>query len=312
MQATAFLLIGFTVHAVIMIVLYSRGASRAARAHRFARTVDLALDETNEPAVTRRLARRERAGAIGVIVAVWSVAAWLYVGTDLFERITYAPFLVVAAVFAGHATGNGVVAWRESTRPTASAGPRIARASTPTHADYVPGYERWSTWVLAGASALLAAAAALVDRTGLLDLGEVPAGLLVLCGVVPAAVVVVDELLAHRLVQQRQVATTSLELAWDDALRARTLRDLTTLSLFVGAAGPVVLSGVISDGLEGGWPANPAVGVTLAVLPIILVAGAVMTVVSLVSNPQRHFRQRLWPAPVPADQAAQAGQAAHR
>ena len=267
-------------------------------AHSFARKVDLGLADRTEEIVTARLDRRERAAVVGGGLGALGAAALVALMTE----DAAAGFRVVGVMlgyFVGHALGYGVVAWRESVSRPAD-GPRLARATVPTHGDYVARHERVSAWVVAGLAFLGGGALLLLGRSDVLDgafRGTVPTGFAVAVMGVPALTVVVDELLARRLLDRPQVASTTLELAWDDALRARTLRDMVTVPLTAGFVGLAALLGVVGGRIDGGWPDNPAVGVVSGALILLLLAGAVMAVVSQVLGPERHVRRRLWPTP---------------
>lgn len=275
---------------------YSRPGPRERAAHQLARKIDLALDDDVAPAVTGRLGRRlSVGGAGGALTTVVAVALLALGGDAVFAG--FGPLVVVAAYFAGHAAGYGVVAWREAGRPVPP-GPRLARASSPTHDDYVARLERWGAWGAAGLSTLVALAVLVVDRTGVLDLGPVPWGLVLATGVLPWVAVGLDEVLARRLLDRRQVAGSSLELAWDDALRAQTLRDMVTVVIMVGFYLPIALLSRLGELADGGWPENPVVGVTSGAVFMLLGVGCVVALVSVVQVPERHFRTRLWPRPV--------------
>lgn len=266
-------------------------ASRLTRS--FARKVDLGMDDAVEDLVTARLARRERAGAVGGLIIGLAAAAVVATTTGPSPR----DFNRLAAVFlsflVGHALGYGVVAWRESVRRPV-AGPRLARATAPTHGDYVARHERIGSWVTAGIAGVTGVGFLLADRADALD-GAVPVGVAVAAVVVPPAAVLADELLARRLLARPQVAASQTELAWDDALRARTLRDMVTVPLVTGYIALTALVGGVGEGLEGGWPGNAAVGWVSGAFLVLLLAGLVMMVVSLAIGPERHFRRRLWP-----------------
>lgn len=278
-----------TLVAAIASLVRTRPHAAARLTHDFARKVDLGLDGATEPAVTARLVRRERAGAAGAVV-VGVLAAAIAARADATAWESSRLFAVFIGYLAGHATGYGVVAWRESARPGPGDGPRLARASVPTHGDYVARHERVGAWVTAGLSVLAGAAFLIADGAGLLS-GVVPAGLAVVAIVVPPAAVAVDELLARRLLDRPQPAASLSELAWDDALRARTLRDMVTVPLVTGYFAVVTLSGGLAPAAAG-----PAF--------LVLVAGGlVMAVVSVVIGPERHFRRRLWPTPTPPQAA---------
>ena len=285
--------LGMAVVAVVgTSIWFARARRRVSSAHRFARAVDLRLDETAEAEIAQRLARRQVAGvATGALAAV--LTALLVDPADGFGAF----LLVVVAAFAGKALGGVLVAAYESTRPLPPA-PRIARASTPSHGDYVAPSERVGGWVMAGLCIAVAAGVWVAQSRGLLGDGEPPTAMIAIALVVPPLAVLLDELAADWLLRRRQVAATTLELAWDDALRARTLRDAVTVVIMAGIYPAFALVGTVGDRLEGGWPANPAVGGSSAVMLVLLIAGVATGIASLVSSPERHFRRRLWPRPV--------------
>lgn len=282
-----------SVFGVGMLLRFARPDGRTGAAHRLARKVDLSLDPSVEQAVADRLARRERAGVVGGLLVMWAAVVTLGRAAEAVQE-GLAPLFVALAYLLGHAVGYGVVAWHETRRPPGD-GPRVARASTPTHDDYVARHERWGAWVVAGAATCLAVALVMVEQTGAFGSAAVPWALAAATAVLPWVAIAVDELLARRLLDRRQVAATPLELAWDDALRARTLRDMVTVPLVLGLSLPLVLAGVMGDAAEGGWPANPMVGVTSGVFMLILGGAIVLGLVSAALNPHRHFRSRLWP-----------------
>lgn len=291
-----------------VLVRHGTPARRLAQAHAFARKVDLRLEDADAgDVVVRRLARRRGAGAgaglvLGIVAAVAASSAPQADGSGL------AAFLLVALGWlAGFAVGSAGMAWYESSRPL-PAGRRLARVTVPTHGDYVAGIERWGAWVAAALSALVAGGLAVVDGLGVVEL-EAPRTLVVAAVVVPALLMLVDEVAARWLLGRRQVAATSLDLAWDDALRSLTLRDGATVAIVAGVYLPLMLLGAVGEGLEGGWPANPAVGVVNGLFAALIVALAGVGVASIVLRPERHFRRRLWSTP-PEAPAVPAGDAA--
>lgn len=271
-----------------------RNPSVAARLTRdFARKVDLGMDDAVEELVTARLARRERAGALGGLIVGLGAAAVVATTTGPAPGDFYRLAAVFLSFLVGHALGYGVVAWRESVRRPV-VGPRLARATAPTHGDYVARHERIGSWVTAGIAGVVGVGLLIADRADALD-GAIPVGLAVVAVVVPPVTVLADELLARRLLARPQVAASQTELAWDDALRARTLRDMVSVPLVTGYMALAALIGGVGEGLEGGWPANAAVGWVSGAFLVLLAGGLVMMVVSLVVGPEQHFRRSLWP-----------------
>ncbi|KAE8762269.1 hypothetical protein [Georgenia thermotolerans] len=284
-----------------LTALTARG--RRNLAHRVARKVDLALDPPVGPVVVRRLARREliaSAAATAAGLATLLVVAPLGVAG---EPGQYDLMWVLVAVLGGRALGAATAAVYETLGRAARPSVRIARASTPAHGDYVPPRERIGAWVAALAAVVLSLGLAAIDASGLVDLGDPSPMVFVLAALAPVAAVALDEVLARRVLSRPQRAETTLELAWDDALRARALRDMVTVPLTIGIVAPLVLLGVVGEGLEGGWPANPAVGLVsglvAALLFGVLVVVLVTATLSTAQRPERYFRQRLWGAAGP-------------
>lgn len=288
-------LVALVALSIVVVTQYLSSTSQARSVHALARRLDLALEDEGGAEVARRLRARERAGAIGGLVLGWGAYLALVLGTGLLDQPAYGIVGALLGYVLGHAVGYGVVAWRESTRRAPGGGPRMARASTPAFEDYVAPFERRGAWAAAAVSALVGLGLAAVHLTGEVDLGSVPWAIVVVTVVVPALFVVAAELAARRLLQRPQVAATTLELAWDDALRSRTLRDVVTVPIVTGVLAPFLLLAVLGDQLEGGWPANPAVGLVSGLVFVLLGATAAMALASVVLDPQGHVRRRLWP-----------------
>lgn len=298
MNMTYAFAIAFSLIGLGTALWYSRPGPRARAAHRLARKVNLELAAATESVVAARLGLRNRVGGL-----VAAVGAWVTIGVlapaSTADELGYGPLFVVMGYFVGHAIGYGAVAWYETRQPV-PAGPRLARASSPTHDDYVTRLERWGAWGAAGVATTIALAVTVTDRSGVLDLGPVPWGLVVATATLPWLAVLADEYLARRLLDRRQVAASQLELAWDDALRAQTLRDMVTVPIVAGLYLPIALLGQIGDSADGGWPANPIVGLTAGLLMFLFLGGSILALVSIALRPEGHFRTRLWGA---ADQA---------
>lgn len=279
------------------ITEHRRPATRRQIAHKEGRRVDLAVPPELEEALGARLGRRAQVGALGgLAVALVATAVFAAIG---FTDGDQTPLLVVVlGYFFGHALGYGGVGWYESSRPVPAAGARVARASEPTVDDYVAPIERRGLWVSAGVALVVCLLPVAFDGTGDLDLGPVPWGLVAGGAAALVGVVGLVELASRAVLRQRQVATSQLELAWDDAVRARTLRDVVTAGLITSIYVPFGMLGFLGDRLEGGWPANPAVGVVTGVGGLLMGMLAVAVVWSLATQPHRWFRKRLWPVAV--------------
>jgi hypothetical protein len=264
---------------------------------RTALQVELPLDDATEPLVVARFASRGRWAGTGGLLGGLLPLVLLLPGDDGAMLLGSAAgdlrgYAVLLGFVAGTAAGLGALAWRETTRPVRDTGPRVARTSVPVVEDYVAPHERRGAWVLAGVSVAVSLVAATGPGPGL------PGALVALGTVVPVAAVIGAELLLRRLVRGRQAASSTLALAWDDVVRARTARDVVSVPLTASAYLLLVIAsraaelGSVPDGL----------------LPVLLVAFAVTTGASVLLDPRGHVRRRLWPEP-PGPAAAPSGPA---
>jgi len=305
----AFVLVVF---AVGQLVAARPGSAAMARARRHARRIDLELSGEQADMVARRLGMRARVGALGSLVgvfavwvpgAVWGIGPYADASASVRsaagdEASFVGPIAATVAFFVGQSVGSAAVAWSEVLRPTRSQGPRVARASRPGFGDYVAPLERVGSWVVVAVDAVFVLV--LLALRGPVGLPTLPVGLVVAVVAAPVLAVALQEWLGARLVAAPQAADSPTALAWDDAMRAVTLRDVVTVTLVIGVAGPFALLGTLSDALTGGWPANPAIGVVDALFVALLVALTVTAIVSTALAPWRHFRRRLWPIEAPA------------
>lgn len=265
---------------VLRLVLSRRDPTMDAHARRTADDLGLPLDDAMRAALAGRLAVRERWGAVGAFVVGGATAVAVLTaapGDLVLGQPTMRDLAVALGYLVGQALGLGGLAWRESRRPVAQ-GPRVARTAVPTVADYVPSWERRAARgiVLGGALILVAVAA-----TG--DPGLPAASVAVGVGL-PVLLLVAVELGARRFVAARQVAGSPLELAWDDALRARTVRDLVGMVAGTGAYAPMLVAA------GGEAPGTPLAALLL--VPVLL-WGTVL-LLSGVRGARSHFRRRLW------------------
>lgn len=295
------LLLLAAVTAVGSVVIRRQPAVRRRALARFARRVDLPLPDAllwaqAETALTRRNVAVDVGGSAGVAVAA---ALGLLLGapdglpgdTEAAREGLWA-LIVAGAALAGAAGGAAWAGVRAASRRTPPAGPRLARPTAASAADYVAPVELWGARA-AGIAPAVALAVGVVIATGVdtvrpADLVNVGTVLAVLAGL---AALGVGEVAGRRLLDLPQSAGSNLELAWNDALRARVLRDVVTAPLAIGLYATCALLTAASDGVRDPVIANGLVGL----VGLGIIAVAVITAASVASRPQRHFRRRLWP-----------------
>ena len=165
-------------------------------------------------------------------------------------------------------------------------GRRIARDHAVTVEDYVDPVERRAAWIIAA----IALAIGLVD---LIHGGRGPDALIAATTGFGALAVIAGTALVSRLIVARpQRADTTVLLAWDDALRAATLRFITqsatviALLSLVGTLPIAVASTGIRVDREG-----MQMGTVWAVVAVFVVGG----IWGMRQRPARYFLRRLWP-----------------
>ena len=261
-----------------LIALTFSSRFSADRAESFARSVGLELPPPLRAAVTARIARRHRAGSVGMILGTAAAAFLLATDTRSSENFA-SPFLLFAGSFVGLAIGVAISSVTSS-RTTDPDAVKYARTAAVALDDYVAPLERTGARIVV---ALAVAAVIAAYATGV-----VANPVLAALGGLAVASLVLFEVAGRRLVERSQPATSPAELAWDDAVRASQLRDIVTAPLTLGSFSLVIGLGAIVDRLSDSYGFT-AIAVTGF--------GAIALVVaSIVSRPQRYFLRRLWPA----------------
>ncbi|RUR01900.1 hypothetical protein [Labedella endophytica] len=262
---------------------------------RLAKRIDLAVPTSpiEDERVGLRLAVRERfiavGGGIGLIVAI---LAALFL--PAFGRNDFTVLGIFLIALTGIGVGAGLSALR-TTRELPSDVPRIARLSSPTIHDYLIPIEY--------RGAIGAVVLGVVVTIATLPLGFTWDQAILPIAVAAAAVValVAALLLARSILDRGQRAGSVLELAWDDAIRAIALRDLMSVPLALGFASALVpLVTLISDvRLVQPYdsPGNMLALGAMGLVGLFAFVGMILAIVALASNPQRHYRRRLWATP---------------
>lgn len=201
----------------------------------------------------------------------------------------FSAWLAVGSFFVGLGLGGALGALLARPRPPAT-GVRIARARDLRIADYVAPVELIGARILV----VVATSTSVLTIVLLATLTDETASMMPL-GVITAlaiASLVIFEVGARAIVGQASPAEDPTSLAWEDALRADTLRGLVTAPLTFGCVA-VALSTVGAFGL---LPLSAGSIVLGAVVPIAVLLGTITVgIVAQLSKPQRHFLRVLWP-----------------
>lgn len=257
-----------------------------------ARRVGFDLDPVVADSVVPRLANRLLVGAVGGVTGGATITLWL-AGAGL----TGGPAWFFVWCGVGVLLGRSVVlaglalieAWRAAPEP----GPRVARASRPLLADYVAAPERGLAVVMSVLPALL-----LAGRWATSGSTATPHATAANTVAVPLLVLLAGGLLARQITTRPQPAASPRALAWNDALRARTLRDVVAAVALVGVSYSLLLTGVLSIVPFTTPPVSPVVTTSIAV--VLLTCGILASRSALTPSPGAQFKRRLWahdPAP---------------
>jgi hypothetical protein len=293
------LLVAAVVLALVVPTVRGLRPVRRRALERFARRVDLPLPDGSHDELAGRLTGRNLAAelggcagmaAAGVAGLAFGLPASLPAPGDVAQPLW--ALIAAGAVLAGGALGAGTYGANLATRRHGTEGPRIARPTAPTLADYVDPLERYGARVISVAPVLmLAVGSALAWVTGEVPVAAILSPVAIVAAALALVALVAGELAGRRLLDQPQVAGSTLELAWSDAIRARILRDVTTTPLALGTYASFGVLLAASGTIEDRALSNAAAGLAgLAMYGLLA-----MAIANAISRPQRHFRRRLWP-----------------
>lgn len=282
-------LLGWSCVAVVVLLGFAPvtrgrgGAVNTARLDRLEAAAGLPLTDDLLTPVLARIGHRERwalwGGTIGIIVGVLLTVA--------FRSSSPGGILIMLGVALGGAIGCALATMRAAYRLSRNA-PRLARVHRTTLADYVsPAH------LAAARGMLVLAVAASIVGVALGGNGHPHALPLVFgaCLAVAVPFSIVTEIVARQIVNLPQQATTDLELAWDDALRADALHQLLLNQIlvcgFAAFAAPVAAG--LFDGSQTSGDAATMAGVVVAAT-----VSALITVSA--GGWRRRPLERLWPS----------------
>lgn len=255
--------------------------------------------------VTRRLRRSSTASALGAVAGyLLSLGILLMSPTPAFS-VAYIWVVALPAILIGTTIFDVALAMRDTLFTQRGGTPRMARATAVFLRDYITPWKLYTPLVLLGLAAILVAIAAALGGAGASAMDASLAGTS-LPALATAVLVLLGCVFAGRkIIGQPQPVSDALELAWDDALRADTVRKtgllataMSWLALATAASALVVAVDVSLTSTM--WFTN---------VQILLSWGFIaITLVFSYGSSFTWFRRRLWPALLPSN-AGTAGNA---
>ena len=284
---------------VVLFILTFVPGYRAASVRMQARTVGLALPAGQAPALETNFAGRSRASSLGALVGTVLAVAGLVSGVIPTQDPpalggVAETWLIIGGFYVGMGVGAALRAL--TVRTPSPTGERYARPGAVDVRDYLAPIDRIGSRVAVAAGLLVLVIAGIVSFSAF---GMTPAnpafsigGLVVLLGVVS---LVVSEIATRRILDRAQPAASPEALAWDDAIRAITVREIVTAPMSLGVWGSLAIGISLTDSYSVGnqWPA----GLIVVNVLVLLIAAGILgaATYSIASRPQQHYLRRLWP-----------------
>ncbi|AIY00168.1 hypothetical protein ART_0569 [Arthrobacter sp. PAMC 25486] len=259
----------------------------------FAQRVGLPIGtERINNSLRRRLFRSSNAALLGGLAG-----GLVAVGVHTFLRTNGLPFtfmwsIAIPAVFVGVTTFDVALTLRDSLFGRQPDTPRMARLEAVTLADYTSPTRLRAAPVLMALAAGLGVAGVVLGAIGVIDVDSLLRGPALLILVAAAVVFGICTVMARKILQLPQPAADTLELAWDDAIKADVIRKL---GLLASVMAWLAVSGIgmgILDGLDATVPTTTgnALGQAISMCGYF----AILFTFSY-GRSFNWFRQRLWP-----------------
>lgn len=205
----------------------------------YSRRVGLAVPESLEAHLSRRAILLQRATALGglagIVVATAVIAVFIPPPDYTRDLPPVEPAMVVLLICAttGPMLSRSLAALMLTLRHRA--GRRVARSTTPRLSDYVSGVERAAAWLTSVAALTLLILIWLAHRYGVLqNIVIEDEGVFDSMGAwfayLAALSLAMGGILSSIVLHYPQPAGSTQELAWDDAIRALTLRWLISVT----------------------------------------------------------------------------------
>ncbi|WP_146073361.1 hypothetical protein [Cryobacterium sp. N22] len=276
-----------------------------------ARRAGLAITPEVEPVLIARIRSRTRGALVGTLIALIGATASLIALPESPDGGMWSGLMIIVLTGLGGAVGLCVAEFR-SALVSLGDRPRVARAPTPSRADYLSTVDLWCGPVAMGVSGVALAAVAaliLVDPDSVRSDASIPSlwwpGFLL--WIVSLASAGVGRILSTRLVGRGQPAGSDVELAWSDALRSWTLRALVQTPALGAFYSALVVLTSLSSAVARPSGIATAVSLTSSIVLMVMSVGlAVAAVVAMESRRPPHYLSRLWP-----DVAAQLRRGTH-
>lgn len=284
----------WTVAAIVVVVfaiplaLTLSAGSRERSVTRLGTSVGLQVPDSLKAQLAERNANRTRAASIGALIGTAVIMAAVLAGLIPLSGDEAAAgdlWMLFGGTVTGLAIGATISAL--STKPVIPEGERYARSGAVTLEDYLAPVDLVGARVASAVSI-----ASLVITAVLLATGVIVVTTALIVGAIVIALglagLVMFEIVARRILDRALPVGSPAELAWNDALRARSMRDSASVPLCLGTWGALAV--LLAIGATGSL--TLVAGIAAVVVFVAIMAAAA---ISIATRPQQHFLRRLWP-----------------
>jgi len=273
------------VFSIPLVFTVSRG-SRERSVTRLGTAVGLQVPASLTDQLAARNADRTRAASVGALLGTAVVIVAILAGiVPTSDDSAGDLWMLLGGTVTGLAIGATIAAL--STKPVVPEGERYARSGAVGLDDYLAPVDLAGSRIASAVSAAILVLAAVLLATGLIPV--TPAlivGAIVI--VVGLAGLVMFEIVARRILDRALPVGSPAELAWNDALRARSMRDSASVPLCLGTWGSLAV--LLAIGATSSLTVVAGIAAVLVFIAILAAAA-----VSIATRPQQHFLRRLWP-----------------
>lgn len=170
--------------------------------------------------------------------------------------------------------------------------PRLARAQAVSITDYISAWRFWSGPVITLLAVVLGVGGLVMGTVGVIDLGTLLQGAALPFLFIAVMVQVACWTVLRKIMRKPQTVSSSLELAWDDAVRAHTVLKVGMLATIMAW---LAFSAMGLAVLEGAGVATPeSTALVIAQTTPMLGCSGIFMVFSYGSS-FNYFRRHLWP-----------------
>lgn len=257
----------------LIIGMADRPKARERAAQQLAKQLDLFLPPEFADELGRRIWRSAVvagliAGPFFVAWAAWYVYYQLLLPFSLVDKREVPPMVPVIPIFilGGLAAAAGHL--YDTVHESRTAGPQVARIGQPCLADAIPPILTWAVRCTA-ALPLLAAATWLFAPVSV-QYGAYAARpqplLYAAAAILAPLTVVATEALQKRILRGRQHAASAMELAFDDALRVRTMLSLLIVPCAACVTAEILIAAPL--GYHASWAGSLPVGLVTTLISV--------------------------------------------